>query len=195
MSGKSKKKLLSPEVLEAAVQEVDRLVVTINAERNGDEVVAMVIGGFAMQHYGSPRLTGDVDFVASARLGDLKPIGDLSFGGFKFKTRNGTPADWILRDDDYQSLYDEALDHAVRTKAGYAIVRPEYLGAMKFATQRSIDQEDLIFLLQQPRLVNRKKLRDIVYRLVGGKYALEDLDSIISVSDWRKKTGRLAYGE
>jgi len=183
-----RKKFLSNDVLEEAAKEVTEWAREENVE-------AALIGGFAMGIYGSPRLTGDLDFIASDDLPGVRKTGTLTFGGYRFMAENGTPIDWVLRDDDYRPLYEEALEHARTQKDGTRIIRPEYLAAMKLATHRPIDQEDLVFLLQQPRLVPLSKARDIVTRLVGGPFARDEFNRVVDEAKWRKATGRPPYGE
>ncbi|MSP72533.1 MAG: hypothetical protein EXR76_10200 [Myxococcales bacterium] len=124
MSSK-KKRLLAPEVLEAATEEV-------LARAHTQGVRAALAGGFALQQWGSPRLTGDVELVVEQELEGLKEVGRLSFGGQKLETTEGVPVDANLRDDEYAALYEEALNVApVDLETGWRIISPEYLLAMK----------------------------------------------------------------
>ena len=62
-------------------------VVSEFAKEDGIEIA--LLGGAAMQFYGSPRLTGDIDFVAAAPLAEreeLRGTGVLSIGGKKYVT-------------------------------------------------------------------------------------------------------------
>ena len=147
-------------------------------------VRAALIGGYAMHHYGSDRLTGDIDFAADGPL-TAEPVGELSFGGVRYEAEGGVPVGWILRDDEYRELYAEALERAVAQEDGARIVTAEYLVALKFATRRSRDHEDVVFLLQQPDLVDPESARDIVYRRVGGRFARDEFDLVIEEARWR----------
>lgn len=51
------------------------------------------------------------------------------------------------------------------------------------------DQTDLLWLLRQPKLVDRKAAREIVHRLVGGQFAAESFDAVALEADWRNKSG------
>ena len=59
-SGYRMRRFLAPELLIAGVSEI----VAIAARAR---VTALLVGGLAMQHYGSDRLTGDLDFAACAQ--------------------------------------------------------------------------------------------------------------------------------
>ncbi|HEU4389193.1 MAG TPA: hypothetical protein VFV34_15430, partial [Blastocatellia bacterium] len=73
-----------------------------------------VAGGLAMHLYGSPRLTKDVDIIASQNL-SLAPQQQLAFGGCSYALRVGkytVQVDWIVRNDGYQKYYRAALKEA-----------------------------------------------------------------------------------
>jgi hypothetical protein len=75
------------------------------ADRHG--VAYALIGGIAMHLYGSPRLTKDVDVIASAIL-PLTAEKRLAFGGERYHVKLGTrvvPVDWIVRDDTARKFY------------------------------------------------------------------------------------------
>ncbi len=86
-----------------------------------------LVDGFALQYFGSTRLTGDIDVVAPAPLQELEPTRKLKFGGQKATVvaagnasigKNvSVPVDVIVRDDDFADLYEAALDHTVVDKA------------------------------------------------------------------------------
>lgn len=138
-----------------------------------------------MQLYGSPRITSDVDVVAGALPSSLTPKKPLSFGGMIYETPAKIDVDWIVRSDEYRQLYEEALDNAVMTDRGFAVVTPEYLAAMKLAAGRPKDEYDLTFLLSEKGLVNRALAIDIVRRNVGGRFAVDQFKSFIDEADWR----------
>jgi hypothetical protein len=172
------KKLLGSQELGLIAKSMDSF-----ARKQG--VHSAVIGGFAMQLYGSPRLTSDLDFAAEQSLKRVKPVGHLTFGGDRLVGPKKVPVCWIVRNDEYAGLYQRALDYAVRSKRGFLVVRPEYLAAMKLAAGRPKDHEDLVHLLQQPGLVNLKRAREIVRTLVGGRFALDDFNSVVMEAQWR----------
>lgn len=180
----SRQKRDKPFLDPAALHEATRVMRDL-AERAG--IRAALLGGYAMQHYGSDRLTGDVDFAADAALPDIEPTGELSFGGVRYEAPNGVPVEWVLRNDEYTDLYAEALERAGSLDDGTPVVSPEHLAATKFATRRSRDHEDVVFLLQQPDLVDRERVREIVYRLVGGRFARDEFDLVIDEADWRTR--------
>lgn len=155
-------------------------------------VRAAVLGGYAMQLYGSPRLTADLDFAADGPAFPGRRGRALGFGGVRLRGPNGVPLDWIVRDDEYAALYSEAVEKAGRGRGGYLVVRPEHLAAMKLAARRPKDHEDLVWLLQRPRLVNRRRARRIVARLVGGRFAADEFDAVAMEADWRKARERRA---
>lgn len=166
---------------------LEPLTKSVATEAREQNIRAAVAGGYAMRFYGSSRLTADVDFIAEQKLREEAPGWEyekaLSFGGQSYVV-DGLPVDWIVRDDEYGPLYSEALHYADSTDDGYLIVTPEYLAAMKFATRRRKDELDVLFLLQVPDLVDRKVLEVIVYRLVGGRFAVDELWSLFREADW-----------
>lgn len=147
-----------------------------------------VAGGYAMQIYGSPRLTGDVDLVSEGAPTDIKPLRSLdtlTFGGRKYTTPEGVEVDLIVRSDHLRNLYTEALEQMVETEDGLPIIAPDYLAAMKFAAGRPKDEDDLVWLLQQEKLIDRTNALDIVERLIGGRFARDAFQSFIDEADWR----------
>jgi len=158
-------------------------------------VSVAIAGGLAMQFYGSPRLTADVDLVAGAVPKFVIPVRWLTFGGVSSTGVDGIPVDWIVRVDNYAGLYREALDQAVEI-ADLPVVSPEYLTAIKMQAGRGKDNDDLIYLLQQPRLVDRAAAKMIARRHVGGKFAEDGMESLMQVADWRSaKDERLRRSE
>jgi hypothetical protein len=136
-----------------------------------NEIDWAVCGGIAMAVYGSPRLTKDVDIIASKRLPLAKDriIGHLKQGGEHFivATENReVPIDWILRNDDFKAFYREALKDAVIID-NIPILTPEWLVILKFIAGRFKDQEDAIYLLREKGLVNRDKIRELIIKVFG----------------------------
>ena len=181
MSSPVVKKFYAPDALSEALAQIAAV-----AQREGVRVA--LAGGYAMQLYGSDRLTGDLDLLADKKL-SLPPVKSLSFGGEQVEADNGVPVDLIRRDDDYASLYDEALDTAVITDGISApVVRSEYLAAMKLAAGRGKDDLDLAFLVTSGA-VDLPTARKIIKKLLGA-YAAQEFDSAVSEAQWRKATGR-----
>ncbi len=157
------------------------------------KIPAAVAGGYAMQIYGSPRLTGDVDFIASEAPADMRifrRIKPLSFGGYRYLSADGVELDLISRVDHLMGLYEEALDRAVSTEDGLPIVAPEYLAVIKFAAGRPKDEDDLVWLLQQKDLVDRKKALDIAEKFLGGRFGRDSFQSFVDEADWRSERER-----
>lgn len=72
-------------------------------------------GVIAMYLYGSPRLTKDVDIIASKNV-SLKEDAPLTFGGSNYTVEVGkykVAVDWIVRNDGYAPYYRKALVEAV----------------------------------------------------------------------------------
>lgn len=175
--GKEKRRLLAPEALDKAA------LFIIEAARN-QRVRAILVGGYAMQFFGSSRLTGDVDVVAEAELDELPPGELLSFGGYVSEAQ-GVPVEVIIRDDDYAELYAEALEHATLVDE-MPMAAPEYMAAMKMAAGRRKDQEDLEHLLTvDDELVDLDATRDIIRRHLG-VYAVGEFDTFLAEAKWRK---------
>jgi hypothetical protein len=158
------------------------------AESEGVDVA--LVGGVAMQLYGSPRLTGDIDVLSEGHISNLAATGDLTFGGFS--TRIGdVPADVIIRNDIYRKLYEEALDYAKRSPDAAVrmkVVTPEYLVAMKIAARRGKDSDDVEYLVTSG-ILDLEKTRKIVLKHLGA-YGLEELNEIVvdsQISDDRQR--------
>lgn len=138
-----------------------------------------VIGGVALQGLGSPRLTSGVDVAAPATDSglDLTPYvrSSLSYGGGLWK-KEGSPAiKAVVRRDEYAGLYQGAIDCARTGPEGVPVASPEHLAAMKFVIQDLTHTLDLRWLLGQPGLVDRGKLKEILYKHVGGRFAWDAL--------------------
>jgi hypothetical protein len=85
----------------------------------------------------------------------------LTFGGESYQTDlkgESVAIDWIVRHDNYESLYQAALADAVPTDAGFMIVTPEWLRILKMFAQRGKDHLDLLWLLRADGLVDRPKV-------------------------------------
>lgn len=171
------RQFIGPEQLQEVMQEV-----LAKAKEAG--VPLVLLGGAAMAHYGSPRMTHDID-VASTALPKISHIGrSLTFGGRAFKIK-GVDVDWIVRDDEYKALYRDAVTTCSPNKeAGYCVVSPEHLAVMKLAAGREKDEQDLVWLLSQKDLVDRKKVREMVGKYLGGRFAQESFDNYVLEADF-----------
>jgi predicted nucleotidyltransferase len=168
----SRAQYLSPEQIEEAVKEVSRL-----ARQQGIHLA--LIGGYALQLYGSRRLTADVDFCADGIVSGLKAGPRLSFGGQQVIASNGVVVDLIMRSDDYEALYEDALQRSrPMTGVKAPVASLEHLLAMKLQAGRGKDLADLEYIISQDFL-NVTKARKLVRDFVGGAYAVRDLDSLL----------------
>lgn len=153
---------------------------------------AALVGGVAMQVYGSPRLTQDVDFAVSHEPDDdqsLTKIRKISFGGESYRAKNGGKVDLIARSDEYRDLYEDALANSQQTSDEINIVTPEHLAAMKLAAAREKDILDLKWLIRQPKLLDLFKTRGIVYRFMG-RYAQDRFNDIADMAMMEKEMHR-----
>lgn len=134
-----------------------------------EDIEWAVAGGLAMHIYGSPRLTKDVDIIASQHL-SLTPDHRLTFGGSSYTLQVGKYAvqvDWIVRNDGYQKYYQAALKEAVVLPNGLRVVMPEWLVILKLNAGRQKDFDDVVFLLKQQKLVDRLTVKQKVVETVG----------------------------
>jgi len=190
---------LAPQLLEEAADMIGRIA-------NRQRAAVALVGGFALQHFGSSRLTGDIDVISSAPLHELEPAKPLSFGGQRaavlvpgnasIGTHVLVPVDVIVRTDDFAELYADALDHAFVAglheplgrpaapdkRAPLPIVEPEYLAAMKMAAGRRKDQDDLAFLITAAAIDLPKAERIIRKHL--GAYAIKEFRTFVAETAW-----------
>jgi hypothetical protein len=129
-----------------------------------EEVGWALAGGLAMHLYGSPRLTKEVDIIASNHL-SLTPKHRLRFGGSNYTLQIGkyeVPIDWIVRNDGYEKYYRAALQEAIQLPNGMRVVTPAWLVILKLNAGRQKDYDDIVFLLRQPKLVDRPTVKQKV---------------------------------
>jgi hypothetical protein len=182
-------RILKPNLLSPA--QIEQAAIDMHQIAEGCDCDAVLAGGAAMHYYGSPRLTADVDFVASDRV-DLPERGTLTFGGEKLESPGGVPVDWIRRQDDYEGLYRAAVEDPLpedESPAPVPIARPEYLLAMKLVADRAKDRADVEWLVAN-EVVDLKLARRIVKRELGA-YAAEDFDAVVSEIQWKRSRGEL----
>ena len=179
----SRHRFLDPARIEAALTEA------ADVAKKGRVKVALA-GGVALQLYGSDRFTADLDLVADRYPSDIKRRDVLTFGGVR-TALSGVPVDFIVRDDQYADLYDEAIERAQRV-AGVPVpvVTLPYLAAMKMAAGRGKDEQDLHFILSRPG-VSYRAIREVIARHLG-PYAGDELDAIRTIAAWEKRAGRRA---
>lgn len=127
-----------------------------------ERVPLALIGGLALRAYGSERLTRDVDFAAP-RIPLFAQVGLPLPDGIGMRVWSGAvPVDVL--DGGGSGLYADAAKTARRTKWGFRIATPEHLAVMKFEAGRPKDVLDLEWLLREPGLVDRRKLRALASR-------------------------------
>lgn len=84
---------------------------TIGQLATQEEIEWAVAGGIAMHLYGSPRLTKDLDIIASREL-SLTPQHRLTIGGSSYMLQIGkynVQIDWIVRSDGFKKYYRAGL--------------------------------------------------------------------------------------
>ena len=171
----------SDELLRIAKMARDLIV----ARTDADPVLA---GGIAMQMYGSPRFTKDVDFLSTAtpELGpELKFVKPISFGGAVFSTPEGIDVDVIVRSDEYAELYEDAVLHPTKEEHGLLVASPEHLAAIKMSAGRDKDIDDLMYLLGTQGIVDIRKARNLIHRTLGGQFAVQQFDAALDEARWR----------
>lgn len=134
-----------------------------------EEIEWALAGGLAMHLYGSPRLTKGVDIIASRDL-SLTPQHRLNFGGSSYTLQVGkytVQIDWIVRNDGYQKYYRAALKDAIELSNGLRLVKPEWLVILKINAGRQKDLDDIVFLLKQPKMVDRPTVKQKVIETAG----------------------------
>ena len=139
------------------------------AENN--EINWALVGGIAMHFYGGPRLTKDVNVIASAVL-PLEAERSLGFGGERYRVKVGkknVPIDWIVRKDTAQKFYEQALKEA-NELFGVPFVTPEWLIILKYIAGRIKDRQDAIFLFKEKGLVNRRLIRRKIIETAGNEF-------------------------
>jgi len=158
------KNVESPTISTDTGLEAARKIGEIAASEN---VEWALVGGVAMYLYGSPRLTKDVDIIASNFV-SLEANAPLTFGGNNYIVEVGkykVAVDWIVRSDGYAKYYRAALEEAVVFPNGMRLISPEWLVILKMFAGRQKDYDDAIFLLKEKDLVNRSKVKETVLRI------------------------------
>jgi hypothetical protein len=153
---------------DAGLEALDKLAVIAEKE----QITWALVGGIAMHLYGSPRLTKDVDVIASAVL-DLDSERNLGFGGKRYSVKLGKleiPVDWIVRNDTARKFYETALKEAHRLPSGLPIITPEWMIILKYIAGRFKDQQDAVFLLKQKGLVDRRIVRKKISETAGNEF-------------------------
>lgn len=155
-----------------------------------------IAGGLAMHLYGFERATTDVDFVANRRI-SLEAKRHLTFGGERYEVEidgRKIDADWIVRRDKYAEIYRQALKDAAEIN-GRKIISPEWLVVLKYSAGRGKDRLDLLWLLQQKDLVNRKRIAQNLKNLLGELGAIGFLTGLQREYDLADVMGARAAGD
>ena len=139
------------------------------AEENGIDWA--LVGGLAMNLYGSDRLTKDIDMISTKRLPMPKEkiVGQLKQGGERYQAetdKKTVSIDWIIRNDEFKALFQDALSEAVKID-DIPVLTPDWLVILKFIAGRFKDQEDAIFLLSKEGLVDREKIKEKIVKHFG----------------------------
>ncbi|MGI8668437.1 MAG: nucleotidyl transferase AbiEii/AbiGii toxin family protein [Aridibacter sp.] len=156
--------LLDEDSATQAVEIISRL-----ADENGIDWA--LVGGLAMNLYGSDRLTKDIDIIADKLLpmSQDQIVGKLKQGGERYLTETGkktVAVDWIIRDDEFKILFKQALQESVKIN-DIPVLTPEWLVILKFIAGRFKDREDAVFLLSKEGLVDRKLIKQKIIDLFG----------------------------
>lgn len=152
---------------DSALQAIE-MVGEIAAQNN---IEWALVGGVALNLYGSDRLTKDVDIIASARLPvpQEQIVGQLRQGGERLQTvtdKKTVEVDWIIRNDEFKVLFQVALKEAVKIDE-IPVLTPEWLVILKFIAGRFKDQEDAVFLLSRKGLVDRNLIKEKIIEHLG----------------------------
>lgn len=139
----------------------------IGAIAAAEKIEWALTGGLAMYLYGSPRLTKDVDIIASKNV-SLEANAPLTFGGNNYTVEVGkykVAVDLIVRNDGYAKYYRKALEEAVVFPNGMRLISPEWLLILKMFADSQKDYDDAVFLLKEKDLVNRSKVKKNIVRV------------------------------
>ena len=151
-------------------------------------IMCALAGGLAMHLYGFTRATTDVDMVADGLL-DWTATNKLSFGGETYPVKSGKreiDLDWIVRNDFFQEFYEAALRDAVEASDGLKVISPVWMVILKYISGRGKDQIDLMWLAQQPNLIDRNEVRRLMIEVMGEKSAalpIRELERIFLQAD------------
>lgn len=166
---------------------------------NENNITIALAGGIAMHIYGFTRATTDVDMLAQAVL-PLESQSKLSFGGENYQvnvSERTVSVDVIVRNDELAKIYETTLSQANETNIGINIISPEWLVVMKYFSALAKDKIDLIWLLQEDGLVDRKLIESNLTDAVGAQSAYfiySDLSSEFDYADFLKHREKSKYG-
>lgn len=156
-----------------------------------NDISCALAGGIAMHIYGFTRATTDVDVLASSIL-PLKVKEKLNIGGRSHEVKVGKRiviVDVIVRDDELAQIYQTALSDSLETDASVRIISSEWMAILKHFAGRAKDKLDLVWLLQQDGLVDRKLVEKNLLKALGKKAAFfvyKELQSDFDYADFLK---------
>lgn len=195
-----KVKINSSSVKNSIPTEVGIEAAEATAKVAGENGIACALaGGIAMHIYGFTRATTDVDMVAQTVL-PLTSHCELNFGGESYRVKVGkrtVTVDVIVRNDELKKIYEIALAGALETDSDLMIISAEWLVVMKHFAARAKDKLDLIWLLQQDGLVDRKLIERNLTKAVGKKSAFfihKELQSEFDYADFLKHREKSKHG-
>lgn len=167
---------LDPGVIESGLAGIARIAQT-------ERVPVALVGGVALNLFGSRRLTVDIDVISHRFPAGLRQGDPLTIGGASTEI-GGAPVDWIVRDDDYQSVYLRALRDAVCVPGvPIPVATPVDLAVMKLIAAREKDELDLCALITSGRL-DVKAAKKRVLALLG-RYAADSFARLVDEAEWR----------
>jgi hypothetical protein len=185
-----KVKINSSSVKASIPTEVGIAAAEATAKVAGETGVACALaGGIAMHIYGFTRATTDVDMLAQAIL-PMESHGELNFGGESYRVKVGkrtVQVDVIVRNDELKKIYETALAGALETDSNLKIVSAEWLVVMKHFAARAKDKLDVIWLLQQDGLVDRKLIEKNLIKALGKEsafFVFKELKSDFDYADF-----------
>lgn len=164
------------------------------AEADGLEY--LLIGGFAVSHWATPRFTADVDYVIceSSYEQSQRVLAQLgyhllfihpkkSFAHFGRRDGIGFRIDlMIVNEDTWKQLKTDSSLADLAGSRKYPIVSPRHLIAMKFHAAKQIDRTDAL-----------KDLNDIAEIMLSQKIEIDELenDGILSKHGTEKTISQL----
>ena len=169
--------------------EIRRAIVEVLALASPAGVRVVLIGGAAMQHYGSSRRTTNVDFATAAAIGGLAEGDPLAFGGYASTAPCGVPVNIVVRSDKYAGLYAQAVATAMQVASLAApVVRPEELAAMKMVAARDRDAIDFDHLIRAG-VANLDRAVTLIEEHLGS-YGAEVFARRVERVEWQKHRER-----
>lgn len=176
-SSRALSKFLNSSQIETALVEVSKMA-------DDERCSIALIGGAALQLYGSDRLTRDVDFVADRPFTGLSNVTDMDIGGYQGNTPSGIPVG-VLIGGKYAELRLACLGTAVyESDLKVNVVRLSYLMALKMVAGRAKDEGDILTMLRIGA-VDIDETSNVLKEYLG-QYAADDFSSVVEETEWKK---------